>query len=229
MSSQVSRLKSMTMDEYYEKMKKFFSSDNKDKVIKIVSLSMGCAYHYWIDPSLMSRDKLCDIYWNFEPLMQVYFHSKDEMAKNLNVDFNNLRGFILRWLWRDDEIIYQPISIEESVDKFISEYKRNQTNEYLLGIRMDPFTYTGKWQTKKDKDGNDTGYMDQDSPEYKKDGNYRVFYVEITPEEFLKEESVYMDDSKHRAYKDDFISLGNVDSEYTDEFNKFIENHTDLT
>lgn len=218
--NQINRLKSWTIDEYYEKMKEYFSAKDTQEqpVIKIVSVnSFGWSYHYWIKPSLLSREKLVDIWWDYEPLMTKYFNTKEELSNQLTVDYNNLHGFILRWLLRKDEVIYQPFSIEGDVNKFINHYKFNQNKEYMFGRRMDPFTYIGTLFTRKTYDG--TEVIDDKSPEYRDNNNYRLFYLELTPEEFLKEDKEYRDN--HSSYKDDIIDF-NIDSitKETEEFFK---------
>ena len=166
-------IKTWTIDEYYKKMKEYFQNSNETGVVKIISIGFGCSYQYWIKPSLMSKDKYIDIFWNHEPLMKRYFSSKSEMEKNIKVDFSNVHGFILRWLWRDDEIVYQPTVVEGDVDAFIKWYKDAKKDEYFFGLKMDPFTYIGHIYYKKDA-GEE--YFDDSRKEYEEDCNYRVFY-----------------------------------------------------
>lgn len=218
------KLKIWTLDEYYDEMKKFFLSQNGDNVIKILSPGvLGGAYQYWIKPSLMPFDKLVDIYWNFEPLMKRWFSSRDEMKSELNPEIKNAPGHILRWLFRDGEIVYQIISIYGDVANFVDEHKGVKSKEYLMGFKMDPFVYTAKLPIRKDPGGEE--YVDDKSPDLRIDSNYRVFWEEITSDQFLKEEALFMDENKHDSYSDDLLDAG---FEVNKETKEFFKKHTDF-
>ena len=219
----MSKLQIWTLDEYYKNMKDFFLSQGEDKVIKILSPGvLGGAYQYWIKPSLMPFDKFSDIYWNFEPLMQRWFDSRDEMVSELK-DIKDASGFVLRWLFRDGEIVYQVFSVCKDVVGFVNDYKNVKSEEYLMGFKMDPFVYTAKLPLRKGSGGEE--YIDDKSPDLMIDSNYRVFWEEITPDQFLKEEALFMDKNKHDSYKDDLLNIG---FEMNKETEEFFKKHTDF-
>lgn len=214
-----------TVDEYYEKMKEYFSAKEQqgDKVIKIIAPgNLGGGYHYWIKPSLMPFGKQVDIWWNYEPLMHRYFSSKEELEKEMNPELKNAHGFSLRWLFREDEIVYQICAIIGEVNEFIDDLKNTQDGEYLMGLKMDPFTYTGKLPVRKGYDGEE--YIDSKSPDLKVVDNYRVFWEEITPEQFLQEEKLYTDENTHKNYKDDLVDNWEMKKDVVEFFKK----HTDF-
>ena len=221
----MSKLNIWTVDEYYNKMKEYFSSKEKqgDKVIKIIAPgNLGGGYHYWIKPSLLPFEKQVDIWWNYEPLMRRYFSSKEELEKEMNPEIKNAHGFSLRWLFREDEIVYQIHAIIGNVNDFVNELKRLQDGEYLMGFKMDPFTYVKKLPTKKGYDGEE--YIDSKSPDLKVIDNYRVFWEEITPEQFLQEEKLYTDEKTHKDYKDDLVENWEMKKDTI----KFFKKHTDF-
>jgi len=212
-----------TVDEYYEKMKEYFSSKEQqgDKVIKIIAPGGG-GYHYWVKPSLLPFDKQVDIWWNYEPLMHRYFNSREELEKEMNPELKNAHGFSLRWLFREDEVVYQICAIIGEVNEFIDSLKEIQDEEYLMGFKMDPFTYIGKLPIKKGYDGEE--YIDSKSPDLKVVDNYRVFWEEITPEQFLQEEKLYTDENTHETYSDDIINNYKMNKDIIEFFKK----HTDF-
>lgn len=221
----MSKLNIWTVDKYYNKMKEYFSSKEKqgDKVIKIITPgNLGGGYHYWIKPSLMPFEKQVDIWWNYEPLMHEYFSSKEELEKEMNPELKNAHGFSLRWLFREDEIVYQICAIIGEVNEFIDDLKNTQDGEYLMGFKMDPFTYTGKLPVRKGYNGEE--YIDSKSPDLKVVDNYRVFWEEITPEQFLQEEKLYTDENTHKNYKDDLVE----NYEMNKDIIEFFKKHTDF-
>lgn len=208
-------LKELTLDEYYKMIREFFLSNEKDKVIKIVC-DRG-ALHYLVKPNLISRQKFIDICWNYEPLMKKYYDSKEEMVNDIKIP-KRINGYILRWLF-GGEFTYQ-ITCVEKVDKFVKEYRIDQNQEYIYGMRLDPFTYIGPVFYEKDKNGNDTNNFETHRPEYKQDSNYRVYCVELTSDEFIKEEALYT--NSEMIYSDEYF----IDGKLTKEAKAFFANKT---
>jgi hypothetical protein len=196
-------LKELTLDEYYKMIREFFLSSEKDRVIKIVC-DRG-ALHYLVKPNLIPKKKFIDICWNYEPLMKRYYNSKEEMIDDIVLP-KKVNGYVLRWLF-GGEFTYQ-ITCVGNVDNFVKEYKRDQNQEYLYGLRLDPFTYIGPVFYEKDKDGNDTNNFETHRSEYKENSNYRIYYVELTPDEFIKEEALYT--NPEIVYKDDYFIDGKL-------------------
>lgn len=218
----MSKLNIWTVDEYYENMKKYFSSkeEKKNKVIKIIyPWSWGGGYHYWIDLSLMPFEKQVDIWWNYEPLMHRYFGSKEELAEGMNPELKNAHGFDVRWLFHGN-IVYQILAITGDVNSCIDNLRKNQDEDYLLGLRLDPFVYTGKLPIKIEDDGSGRKYIDKESPDLKVTENYSVFWEEITPEQFLQEEKLYTDENTHDTYSDDLVTNYKMNKEIEEFFRK---------
>jgi hypothetical protein len=219
----MAKLNIWTVDEYYSEMKKYFSDQQDNRVIKIIAPgSISGGYHYWVRPNLMPFDKQIDIWWNYEPLMRRYFDTKEELAKNLNPDCKNAHGFSLRWLFHD-EVVYQISPILGDVNSCINKLRTAQSGEYLMGFKMDPFTYTGKIPLKKESNGQE--YIDDKGTDLKVERNYRVFWEEITPKQFLEEEKLYTDENTHSKYHDDLLKEGSKMKKATVEFFK---KHTDF-
>ena len=102
--------------------------------------------------------------------------------------------------------------------------------DLFFGFRRDPYTFV---EEKKIKDGEyiDTGRDDPEVRKYNTDeNNYRVFYVEMEPEEFLKEEKQFLDHVDTGVYKDDFYTWdrGKDDDSFTPMWKEFLKENTKI-
>jgi len=219
----MAKLNIWKVDEYYAEMKKYFSNQQDNRVIKMIApTGFSSGYHYWIKPSLMPFDKQVDIWWNYEPIMSRHFSSKEELAKNLNPLCKNAHGFSLRWLFYD-EVVYQISAITGDINESIDDLRATVSSDFFMGFLRDPFTYTGKLPIKKGYDGRE--YIDSKGPDLKVVDNYRVFWEEITQEQFLKEEKLFTDKNTHSKFHDDLLKEGSKMKKATVEFFK---KHTDF-
>lgn len=219
----MAKLNIWTVDEYYAEMKKYFSNKQDNRVIKMIApTGFSGGYHYWIKPSLMPFNKQVDIWWNYEPLVKIHFDTKEELVENMNPELKNAHGFSLRWLFHD-EVVYQISAITGDINKSIDDLRATVSSDFFMGFLRDPFTYIGKLPLKKGYNGQE--YIDDKSPDLKVESNYRVFWEEITPEQFLKEEKLYTDENTHLKYHDDLLKDGSTMKKSTVEFFK---KHTDF-
>ncbi len=219
-------LKEWTIDEYYRQMKAYFGARQWPgaEIIKAVSDTASC--QYWIRPSLIDKAKYTDILWRYGNNIQFLYDTKKDLMKDINIDFSDLQGYIInqsRSLGRLNKYAHYDITIVDnnnSIYRVIDKLK-NISELILCGSKFGPFTYTGPCFRIP---GSKTWDMVKMESELTKDANYRVFYAEISSQEFLNEEDMFM--NKSELYKDDFYDSTRKRQIRTPEYIKFLKKHT---
>ena len=206
-----SDIKSLTLPDYWVFLCNVLEGKKcQGKVIKLVSVGMwGTEWTYIVPNGIKTTDEYLDAVWEYEPLMRRYFNNKEEMlAQAVRSQWDDCSAVGVRCIFREDEIAYQCVSTfpkdHDGILDAVANLMHYSETDLFFGFRRDPYTFIEK---KKIKDGE---YIDdgRDDPEVRKyntdENNYRVFYVEMEPEEFLKEEKAFLDHVKTGKYKDDF-------------------------
>lgn len=223
-------IKTFTIPEYVVAKKKYFTTPgNEDAIIKCVSVNFGCGYEVWT--KYKTLEDAARIYWSNEPLMKRYFNSEKEVLKALtdnDLYKDGIAGVYMRWLPGnhandDGTVVLQNFIVPKTgAEKTILEHAESNMQSRFFGMMTDPYTYVGPFA--KDE----SGYFDNHNPEYDNPDNYRVFYIEMTREEYEKEEKEYIECEKTGQYKDDFITICGRDSKFTDLFENFIMSNTQI-
>lgn len=202
------------------------------KVIKLVSVGLWAVEWTYIVPNgIKTTDEYLDAAWEYEPLIKHYCSTKEEMLKSADrSQWDNCSAVLVRCMFKDDEVIYQcvetmpkdPKEIERAVARKMVDSKK----ELFFGFRRDPYTFVEEKKVTKD------GYIDdgRDDPATKKynidENNYRVFYVEMDPSDYLKEEKAFLDHVKTGKYKDDFYDWERYNKEkdnFSDVWKEFLK------
>ncbi len=217
-------IKTWTIDEYYKQMRLYFQNKQWSSAEVIKAVSDTAKYQYWIRPDLINRSKFIDILWRYGNNTQFFYNTKKDLGKSVRVNFSNIQGYIVnqsRSLGKLNKYAqYDPIIIDRNIDIVIDELKE-MSKIIFVGSKFGPFTYIGPsfritgskmWDEAKMK------------PELIKDINYRVFYVELSSQEFLNEESMLMNTPE--LYKDDFYDCTRKRQLRTPEYIKFLKKHT---
>ena len=206
-----SDIKSLTLPDYWVFLCNVLEGKKcQGKVIKLVSVGMwGTEWTYIVPNGIKTTDEYLDAVWEYEPLMRRYFNNKEEMlAQAVRSRWDDCSAVFVRCMFREDEIGYQCVSTfpkdHDGILNAVADLMHYSETDLFFGFRRDPYTFVEEMKTTKDD------YIDQgrDDPEVRKyntdENNYRVFYVEMEPSEFLKEEKKFLDHIKTGKYKDDF-------------------------
>jgi len=206
-----SDIKSLTLPDYWVFLCDVLEGKKcQGKVIKLVSVGMwGTEWTYIVPNGIKTTDEYLDAVWEYEPLMKRYFNNKEEMlAQAVRSQWDDCSAVFVRCIFREDEIAYQCVSTfpkdHDGIVDAVASLMHYSETDLFFGFRRDPYTFI---EEKKIKDGEyiDDGRHDPEVRKYNTDeNNYRVFYVEMEPEEFLKEEKAFLDHVKTGEYKDDF-------------------------
>ena len=206
-----SDIKSLTLPDYWVFLCDVLEGKKcQGKVIKLVSVGMwGTEWTYIVPNGIKTTSEYLDAVWEYEPLMRRYFNNKEEMlAQAVQSQWDDCSAVFVRCMFRENEIDYQCVSTfpkdHDGILNAVAELMHYSETDLFFGFRRCPYTFIEK---KKIKDGKyvDTGRDDPEVRKYNTDeNNYRVFYVEMEPEEFLKEEKKFLDHVKTGKYKDDF-------------------------
>ena len=230
-------IKILTLPDYFAFLCRFLEGKvSKGKVIKLVSVGMwGTEWTYLVPNGIKTTSEYLDAIWEYEPLVRHYYSSKDDMIKDARVErWNNCSAVGVRCMFREDEIGYQCASTfpkdHDGILNAVADLMHYSEADLFFGFRRDPYTFV---EEKKIKDGEyiDTG---RDDPEVRKyntnENNYRVFYVEMEPSEFLKEEKQFLEHVKTGVYKDDFYTWdrGRDDNSFTPMWKEFLKENTKI-
>ena len=226
-------IKTLTVDEYYNFIDWFFSEENKsNNVVKLVCYGiMGYDFTYLVKNGIKSDRDFKRDWYNNEALLQRYCKTFEELLEHENKDIvNDSAGRLVRCLFRKDEVIYQPayyIPKDPEARKLkIEEMKVAKAKDCFMGFYSDPFTFVAKYKLKDDDKYIDDGRNDPAVKQYNRDeNNYRVFYIEMTPEEFLDEDSKYLSHVENKEFKDGFVDYSGSLYEYTEEWKNFLDNN----
>ena len=205
-------IKTLTLPDYFKFLCNFLEGKvSKGKVIKLVSVGMwGTEWSYLVPNGIKTTSEYLDAVWEYEPLVRRYCSSKDEMLEAaVKEKWDNCSAVEVRCMFREDEIGYQCVSTfpkdHDGILLEVAELMHYSETDLFFGFRRNPYTFVEEKKTTKDGKYVDVG---RDDPEVRKyntnENNYRVFYVEMEPDEFLKEEKKFLDHVKTGKYKDDF-------------------------
>lgn len=230
-------IKILTLPEYFAFLCKYLEGKvSKGKVIKLVSVGMwGAEWTYLVPNGIKTTSEYLDLMWKYEPLLKHYYSSKDEMLKDaIKEKWDNCSAVEVRCIFRDNEIVYQcastfPKDHDGILDSVANLMHYSETDPFF-GFRRDPYTFI---EEKKVKDGNyvDTGRDDPEVARYNMDeNNYRVFYVEMDPSEFLKEDKEFLEHVDTGVYKDDFYTWDRSkdNNSFTPMWEEFLKENTKI-
>lgn len=220
-------IKSLTIKEYKKMKIEYFSTPgNEDKVIKCVSPG---GYQIWTKHRT-SIDELIDKYWRFEPLMRRYFSTKEQLADAINRQ--PICGIAYRWLFHkndNDEVclqVYSQYKYDSLEDTKINILDSINTSlkDRMFGMLMDPYMYIGEYKYTNEDEHK---WLDNHNEGYKDENNYRVFYVEMTANEFDNEEQMFIDSVHGKPFNDGFLIGDGWDNyEISTEFKEFLKKNT---
>lgn len=224
-------IKILTVDEYYKFIDWFFSNQNKsNNVVKLVCHGiMGYDFTYLVKEGVKSDRDFKKDWYNNEPILQRYCKTFDELLEKETKGLaESSAGRLVRCLFHKNEIVYQPcyyIPKDPAERKLkIEEMKSMRVKDCFLGFYGDPFTFIAEYKTKDDDKYIDDGHNNPEVSKYNRDeNNYRVFYIEMTPEEFLDEDSRYLNHVETRSFNDGFINYDGSSSNYTEEWQNFLK------
>ena len=205
----------VTISEYKELMKKFFTAKGNEQTVVWCFTSSG--YQFWTKHR--SFDDIGRIYWKHEPLMKRYFSSEDECLANLTRT-GGITGSTFRWLPGNmashDAVVLQPAIIrEDDTEQSIDSLVETMTRDRMFGMLMDPFVYVGEF----DEKGEFTDAVSLD--------NYRVFIIEISLADYEKMEDEYVKSIETGRYDDGLIhAVTYKNFEMSDDFKSFLKKHT---
>ena len=230
-------IKTLTLLDYFKFLCNFLEGKvSKGKVIKLVGVGMwGTEWTYLVPNGIKTTSEYLDAVWEYEPIIRHYCSSKDEML-NVAVKerWDNCSAVGVRCIFREDEITYQCMSTfpkdHDGILNEVAELMHYSETDLFFGFRRDPYTFI---EEKKIKDGKyiDDGHDDPEVRKYNTDeNNYRVFYVEMEPEEFLKEEKQFLEHVKTGVYKDDFYTWdrGKREDNFTPMWKEFLKENTKI-
>lgn len=232
-----SDIKSLTLPDYWVFLCDVLEGKKcQGKVIKLVSVGMwGTEWSYLVPNGTKTTSEYLDAVWEYEPLIRHYYSSKDEMLKAaVKEKWGNCSAVEVRCIFRENEITYQCVSTfpkdHDGILDAVANLMHYSETDLFFGFRRCPYTFV---EEKKIKDGKyiDDGRNDPEVRKYNTDeNNYRVFYVEMEPEEFLKEEKKFLDHVKTGKYKDDFYTWDRNKREdnFTPMWKEFLEENTKL-
>ena len=230
-------IKTLTLPDYFKFLCNFLEGKvSKGKVIKLVSAGLwGAEWTYLVPNGIKTTSEYLDLIWKYEPIVRRYYSSKDEMIKGaVKERWDNCSAVGVRCMFRNDEIVYQCASTfprdHSGILDEVADLMHYSETDLFFGFRRDPYTFV---EEKKVKDGEyiDTGRDDPEIAKYNADeNNYRVFYVEMEPEEFLKEEKEFLEHLDTGVYKDDFYTWdrGRDDSSFTPMWEEFLKENTKI-
>ena len=230
-------IKILTLPEYFAFLCKYLEGKvSKGKVIKLVSVGLwGTEWTYIVPNGIKTTSEYLDAIWEYEPIIRHYCSSKDEMLKAVVKErWDNCSAVMVRCIFKEDEITYQCMSTfpkdHDGILNEVAELMHCYETDLFFGFRRCPYTFI---EEKKIKDGEyiDTGRDDPEVRKYNTDeNNYRVFYVEMEPEEFLKEERQFLEHVKTGVYKDDFYTWdrGKRDDNFTPMWKEFLKENTKI-
>ncbi len=225
-------IKTLTVDEYYNFIDWFFSEENKsNNVVKLVCHSMGYNFTYLVKAGVKSNKDFTRDWYKNEPILQRHFSSLEEVfaAENETL-IQSSAGRMVRCLFSKSDMCYQPayyIPKDPAERKAkIDEMKEMMYRDCFMGFFRDPFTFVAEYKTKEDGKYIDDGRNNPEVSKYNKDkNNYRVFYIEMTPEEFLDEDERYLNHIETGEFNDGFIESHGSSYEYTEEWINFLNNN----
>ena len=221
-------IKVLTLPEYFKFLEEFFKGKVcQRKIVKLICRTGD--WTYLVPPGIHDTDFYIKTWWETDKFLQRQCPNADEILKKVDrAYFTEDSGKMIRCLFREDEVVYQPSVVpldNKGLKKFIKNLRKQSSTSLFLGFRMDPYSFVAKFKLKDGK------YIDQGtfSPEVKKynldENNYRVFYITLGKDEFLKEEKRYLEHAKIGSYYDDFISSS---LEFTEPWKEFIKENTNL-
>lgn len=230
-------IKTLTLKDYFVFLCRFLEGkEYQGKVIKLVSVGVwGTEWTYLVPNGVKTTSEYLDLIWEYEPLVRRWYSSKEEMIKNTAVErWDNCSAVGVRCIFSEKEVTYQCVSTfpkdEEGIVHEVAELMGYSESDLFFGFRRPPYTFI---EEKKIKDGK---YIDDgnDDPEVRKyntdENNYRVFYVVMEPEDYLKEEKQFLDHLKSGVYKDDFYTWDRAKDigEYTSMWKEFLKENTKI-
>ena len=224
-------IKTLTVPEYFVFLTEFFEGHVcKGEIVKLVNCGMWNHVHYYLVPKkYKTPGEIVSDAWKYEPMLEVYYDNKSEYLKQVNMSvFDDISGYIIRCIFKDDEVVYQNLETFpdtlEKMERRAAEKWTEAERDLFMGFWRDPFTFVEPFKLIEGE------YIDQgrNDPEVKKyntnPDNYRVFYTEMTPDEYLDEEKRFLEHVKIGSYKDDFIiwDRSNGINEFTPEWKEFL-------
>lgn len=230
-------IKTLTLPDYFKFLCNFLEGKvSSGKVIKLVSAGMwGAEWTYIVLNGIKTTDEYLDAVWEYEPLMRRYFNNKEEMLAQADRSrWDNCSAVGVRCMFRENEIAYQCVSTfpkdHDDILVAVADLMHYSETDLFFGFRRDPYTFI---EEKKIKDGEyvDTGRDDPEVRKYNTDeNNYRVFYVEMEPSKFLKEEKQFLEHVNSGKYKDDFYAWDrnkDIDT-FTPMWKEFLKENTKI-
>lgn len=229
----IERINVLTVEEYYKIIDWFFSDKNPSMhVLKLVCHSiMGYDFSYLVKAGVKPNEDFTRDWYNNEPILQRYCKTFEELLEKENKELiEQSAGRLVRCLFHKDEIVYQPsyyIPKDSKARKEkIEEMKNFREKDCFMGFYGDPFTFVAEYKTKDDGKYIDDGRNNEEVKRYNRDeNNYRVFYIEMTPEEFLDEDSRFLKHVETKSFNDGLIDYHDNHCEYTEEWQNFIKEH----
>lgn len=232
-------IKSLTLPDYWVFLCDVLEGRKcQGKVIKLVSVGLwGPEWTYIVPNGIKTTDEYLDLIWKYEPLMKHYCSTKEEMISHAErSQWDDCSAVFVRCMFREDEVAYQCIECmpkdHEGILNAIATKMSYSESDLFFGFRRDPYTFVEEKKTTKD------GYIDQgrDDPETRKynidENNYRVFYVEMDPDEYLKEEKKFLEHVETGKYKDDFYDWEKYNKEkdnFSAVWKEFLKENTKLS
>ena len=232
-----SDIKSLTLPDYWVFLCNVLEGKKcQGKVIKLVGVGLwGTEWTYIVPNGIKTTFEYLDAVWEYEPLMRRYFNNKEEMLAQADQSrWDNCSAVLVRCMFREDEIGYQCVSTlpkdHDGILDAVAELMHYSETDLFFGFRRDPYTFI---EEKKIKNGKyiDDGHNDPVVRKYNtNENNYRVFYVEMEPDEFLKEEKQFLEHVKTGKYKDDFYTWdrGKREDNFTPMWKEFLKENTKI-
>lgn len=229
-------IKVVTISEFAKLKQEYFTtSGNENKVIKCIGYGfMGGGYQFWTKHRT-SQEELVEKYWRFEPVVRRWFETKEQMAAEMTKF--DIRGICYRWLFHEQkengELVIQPYVMENFADPKQIEDKiandiESSLHDRFFGMFHDPYTYVGELPYYKDEEGKE--HFNDKEPALADPDNYRVFMVEMTAEEFDKQEENFINCVHGTPYNDGLLSCdGHGNFELTPEYIEFLKEHTNFS
>ena len=223
-------IKILTLPEYYKFLEEFFSGRiYQGKVVKLICRGMlSLDWTYLIPPGVHDTDYYAKIWWETDDFLQREIPTYEEMLKKLNKSyFTSDRGMMIRCLFNEKDVIYQPFPIPTSskgLKERIKDIKRLSDTDIFMGFRTDPYTFVAKYKLLDEKYIDD-GHTNPEIRDYNaNEDNYRVFYITMDVDKFLEEEKRYLEHGKTGTYHDDFIT---PELEHSEVWQEFLDENTD--
>lgn len=212
----------LTIPEFTFKKQKYYSeSGNEDKVIKCFSPS---GYQFWTKHRTL--EDIGKIYWKHEPLLKRWFTEESQVIEELKAGKpKGIAGCSFRWLPGNmsgaKEVVLQPdIVPKEKSDEYILNMVATTLSDKMFGMLMDPYVFVEDLKL-------DGEYINSKASENGDPSKYRVFCMEISTEEYDKEEKSYIESIRTPEFNDGLIySINYKNFELTKEFIEFLKVHT---